>query len=239
MDGRIAYWIETADSFGPETEPTRVVTWDVQTRQKLANRELAGTVLGVDADGIAYVREPGTVTEWDLRADTLRPSDQSWDSSKTWIEQCSQLSDLAQWPFERGYISPDGTRQVFTGPAPGDPSPDCCTTRLRVRPYGPDQLGQSADLVDLPLPEGIPHMTLWHGYSDRGIWSVWWESNATVLLDAFIDGTSYLIRCSANGTACEKVFELGPGNDPEPDQGAFYNPDWKTQWVFARARLSE
>ena len=116
VDGRIAYWVETADSFGPETEPRRVVTWDVLTSQKLATRELDGTVLGVDSDGIAYVRDPGTVVEWDLRADVIEPSDLTWDDSKVMeravlhagrARRSGPSNTATSLPTARGRSSPD------------------------------------------------------------------------------------------------------------------------------------
>ncbi len=212
-----------------------------------------GHLEGIDAAGIGYVRgtsgdaidEGGgvtdsPVTEWDIRADTLEPSDLTWDPSKWSMRaQCSLLPDLRPWRFERGYVSPDGTREVFTGPAPGDTSTDCCTTQLRVRPVGPIESVDPSHVITLPLPEGIPHLTLWHWYSDRGTWGVWWESNETVLLDAVVDGSSYLVRCAVTGGACERVFELGPGRYPPGNQGASYYTPWASEWAFAHAPLTE
>ena len=172
----------------------------------------------------------------DIRADTLEPSDVTWDPSKWSSEQCSLLPGLEQWHLERGYVSPDGKREVFTGPAPGDTSTDCCTTQLRVRPVGPIESIDPSHVITLPLPEGIPHLTLWHWYSDRGTWGVWWESNETVLLDAVVDDSSYLVRCATTGGACERVFELGPGWSGKT---LAYHTDWQPKWAFAHAPLTK
>ena len=73
-------------------------------------------------------------------------------------------------------------------------------------------------------------MRLWDAYSDRGTWGVWWETNETVLLDAVVQGHSYLVRCWATSGACELVFDLGPNSS----SGILYMPDWEQAWAFAR-----
>ena len=77
-------------------------------------------------------------------------------------------------------------------------------------------------------------MRLWNAWSDRGTWGVWWESAETVLLDAIVDGHSYLVRCSTTGGACELVFDLGPNKSRK----VFYQPEWEQDWGFARYPLT-
>ena len=240
-DGRIAYW-----STHPTDETTRVDAWDTETNTSLASRTLAGnedqevtdptwcvvTLLGVDADGIGYLLDEASdpqITRWDIRADTLEPTDLTFDRSMTFSEQFDFGWNATQG-FEAAYVSPDGTREVFTGPASGDSTPDCCSTQIRVRPVGPAESLEPGDVVPLQLPEGIPSMGLWDSYSDRGTWGVWWETNDSVLVDAEVEGNSHLVRCPTNGGECELVFDLGPNSSRD----VLYEPDWEREWGFAR-----
>ena len=235
-DGRLAYWYED-----PEAGSGPVVVWDVVADRELAARKLPGYVLGIDGHGIAYVQGgdgPTSVTAWDVRADTMTATSLTWDPATSLDDPCAALTDLMVWRLESGYVSPDGTRQLFTGPAPGDTSDDCCITRLRVRAVGPIESVGRREVDSLDLPEGIPHETLWHSYSDRGTWGVWWESDDTVLLDAIIDGNSYLVRCPVTGDSCELVFDLGPIRDPALPPGLVYDPAWVSDWAFAHAPLT-
>ena len=214
-DGRIAYW-----STSPSPGTTAFVTWDTETNTELASRTLRGDddmcarrdLLGIDAAGIGYLLNGSSdprkapdaeIVRWDVRTDTIEATDLTYDPSLA-LGQFDVFVGL-----EDAYTSPDGTRELFTGPAPGDPSSDCCTNTLRVRPAGPLDAVNPDDIVTLPLPTGIPAMRLWNAWSDRGTWGVWWESDDTVLLDAIVDKHSYLVRCSATGGTCELVFDLG------------------------------
>ena len=141
------------------------------------------------------------VTRWDVRADTVAPTDLTYDPLKT-LNQFDAFVGL-----DDAYVSPDRTREVFTEPAPGDHPADCCATRLRVRPVA--QSVQPGDIVTLQVPQGIPSMRLWDAGTDRGTWMVWWETNQTVLLDASVDNHSYLVRCSTRNGACQRVLDLG------------------------------
>ena len=239
-DGRIAYW-----STYPEPGTTQFFTWDTETNTALATRTLQGdddmcarrVLLGIDAAGIGYwldgssdpsLAPDSEVVRWDVRADTIEATDLTYDPSLT-LGQFDVFVGL-----EDAYTSPDGTRELFTGPAPGDPSSDCCTNTLRVRPAGPLDSVAPDDIVTLQLPTGVPSMRLWNAWSDRGTWGVWWESAETVLLDAIVDGHSYLVRCSATGGACELVFDLGPNKSRK----VFYQPEWEQDWGFARYPLT-
>ena len=235
-DGRVAFWQDH-----PTEDTTRFVTWDTATYTALASRTVPRNealddrgcrlvLLGVDAAGIGYLLDEASdppVTRWDVRADTVAPTDLTYDPSQTFKQFDAWVG------FEDAYVSPDGTREVFTEPAPGDSPADCCATRLRVRPVA--QPVQPGDIVTLQLPQGIPSMRLWDAWTDRGTWMVWWETNETVLLDAVVDGHSYLVRCSTSGGACERVFDLGPNSS----SGALYSPDWEVDWRFARAPVAE
>ena len=57
----------------------------------------------------------------------------------------------------------------------------------------------------------------------------------TVLLDAIVQGDSYLVRCWATRGACDLVFDLGPISS----SGALYMPDWERAWAFARFPANE
>lgn len=221
-DGRIAYW-----TTNPTSNTTQFVTWDTETGAELASRTLPGRfdgssdrlqMVGIDADGIGYWVDRASdppVTRWDVRADTVAPTDLPFDFSTTFNLQAAPIADL--WVgFEDSYLSPDRTTVVFTSDA-----------RLRVRPVGSNK---PDDVVSLMLPDGIPEMRLWDAYSDRGMWWVWWETNQTVLLDASGDGQSYLVRCSTTDGSCELVFHLGPNSN----RGILYQPDWERDWAFAR-----
>ena len=137
-DGRIASW-ETH----PTNDTTRFDTWDTEANTALGSRTLAGNMdqnvmgqcvlilLGVDAEGIGYLLDEASdpqITRWDIRADTLEPTDLTFDRTMTYGEQFDFAWQVSQG-FEAAYVSPDGTREVFTGPAPGDSTPDCCSTQ--------------------------------------------------------------------------------------------------------------
>ena len=235
LDGRIAYW-ET----NPTPGTTRFVTWDTETNTELASRTVPGThldpgrlqLIGIGADGIAYWVDEATdppVMRWDVRADTVEPTGLTFDFNGIFDDQAAPIPDL-HVGFEDAYVSPDGTSEVFTDPNPGDSSPDCCATQLRVRPAGTLAAVDPSDVITLKLPEGIPSMRLWDAFTDRGMWWVWWESNQTVLLDASLNGHSYLVRCWTTGSPCEFLFELGTNSS----RGVLYMPDWEQDWTFAR-----
>lgn len=108
-----------------------------------------------------------------------------------------------------------------------------------MRPVGDIESVEPRTITTFELPEGIPMGTLWRAYSDRGIWGVWWESDQSVLLDAVIDGQSYLVRCSTTDGECERVFDLGPYTYPPSDQGVLYDPGWQSAWAFARSPITD
>lgn len=239
-DGRIAYWQTSRSS-----DTTTLVMWDTVADRELATRTVSGRfsgtnrlhVIGVDADGIAYWVDESSdtpVMRWDVRADTVEPTDLRYDASKTLGDQTEPLGDL--WVgFEDAYVSPDGTRQVFTDQVPSDSPEDCCVAQLRVRPVGPLGAVEPDSITTLQLPDGILGMRLWDAYSDRGTWGVWWETNETVLLDAIVDGQSSLVRCWADGGTCELVFDLGPN----ASSGILYMPEWEQSWAFGRFPVTE
>ncbi|GAA4403273.1 hypothetical protein GCM10023168_14620 [Fodinibacter luteus] len=235
-DGRIAFWADH-----PTAETTRFVTWDTGTNAPLASRTVPGNtslqgslcridLLGIDAAGIGLVLDEASkapVARWDVRADTVAPTDLTYDPTKR-LNQFDAFKGL-----ESAFVSPDGTREVFTEAAPGDSPAGCCGTQLRVRPNGPSD--QPGDIVTLQLPQGIPSMRLWDARTDRGTWMVWWETTQTVLFDASVDNHSYLVRCSTRNGACERVLDLGRNSN----EGAQYAPDWESDWAFARAPAAE
>lgn len=235
-DGRIAFWEDH-----PSEDATRFVTWDTETNTPLASRTVPGNtrlqgslcrldLLGIDAAGIGHVLDEASetpVTLWDVRANTVATSNLGYDPTKT-LNQFDAFIGL-----EDAFVSPDGTREVFTGPAQGDTPTDCCATQLRVRPIA--QPGQPGDLVTLQLPHGIPSMRLWDARTDRGTWMVWWETNQTVLLDASVDSHSYLLRCSTTDGSCQRVFDLGRNSNED----TLYSPDWEAEWSFGRTPLTE
>ena len=175
------------------------------------------------------------MTRWDVRADTVEPTDLDYDFHPGGFnDQPAPIPDVFVG-FEDAYVSPDGTKEVFTGSAPGDSPRNCCATQLRVRPVGAVGSLEAGEVITMKLPQGIPTMRLWDSHSDRGTWGVWWETNETVLLDAFRQGHSYLVRCSTTSGACEMVFDLGPNTS----KGILYMPDWERDWAFARFPVTE
>jgi len=227
-DGRIALW-----QTGPDRNPT-VVAWDTETNTQLATRALGDWDLlpSVDAEGMGFLVDRtngGPVKRWDIRTGALTTTDLRFDPEKGFEEQDPGLRSL--WArLDDGFVSPDGTREVFTGPAPGDAPTDRCTTELRVRPVGPIEEEAPENISALGLPDGIPHVRLWT-HTDRGTYGVWWETDDTILVDAIIEGQSYLVRCPVDGGDCERVFDLGTSRTT----GLIYLPEWKG-WVFAGLR---
>ena len=77
-----------------------------ETNTALASRTLAGNedqdvtalmcrvlMLGVDADGIGYLLDEASdpqITRWDIRADTIEPTDLTFDWTMTFSEQLTQ-----------------------------------------------------------------------------------------------------------------------------------------------------
>lgn len=242
LDGTLAFWL----TYPAAKTGYSVVVWDLAAKQELATRSLPQEeLLGIDANGVGYLldRSGPSVTEWDVRADILRPSDVTWDPSTPAGEQCSLLPELGRWRLELGFVSPDGTREVFNGPVPGDSPTYCCTDQLRVRRVGPVGTVESDHVTTLSLPEGTPHLNLWRESADYGFWGVWWESDDTVLLDVVIDDISHLVRCPVTGDTCERVLDLGqatPSSGPL-SRGAWhrYAPAWVADWAFARTPLTE
>jgi hypothetical protein len=211
FDGRIAFWWNH-----PTPQTTRYVAWDTETDRELASRDFAGLdagenggprlyVAGIDANGIAYVvdeRSNVDVTRWDVRADTEEPAPGLTSADMTYAAGYGELR-------QDQFVSPDGTKEVFTGRAPGDSPSDCCVTLLRVRPVGSDDPN---DVVRLRLPEGVPRERLWDPVTDEGTLGVWWETNQTVLLESTVEaGSEHLVRCSTTDGSCKLVFELDGG----------------------------
>ena len=242
-DGRFAWW-----QVGDESRDhgIRHVVWDTWRQTELGTHvqqphdesgACAMMLLGIDSNGVAHLLDEGAdpqITRWDVRADTVVPTDLVLDRATTLGEQFD-FSWWASQGFEAAYVSPDGSREVFTGPAAGDSAEDCCLTQLRIRPAATGGAATGAEgVVALRLPDGVPSMALWDGGSDRGTWGVWWENEENVLLDAEIGDHSYLVRCSADVGACERVFDLGSNRS----SGVLYMPDWERQWGFARLPLA-
>jgi hypothetical protein len=239
-DGSIAFW-QTRES----GDATTFVMWDTRSNRELATHTVSGRfgtgnrlqMIGVDAAGIAYWVDQSSETpvmRWDVRADVVEATALPWDSSKTFEDQAAPIPDLFVGLAD-AYVSPDGTREVFTAEAPGDSPVNCCAAQLRVRPTGSLTSVDPADITPLQLPDGIPNMRLWDAYTDRGTWGVWWETNETILLDAVIGGQSHLVRCWASGGSCELVFDLGANSS----SGIVYIPEWQQDWAFGRFPVTE
>ncbi len=166
LDGRIAYWwtYPTADS-------TRVVAWDTETNQKLASRDLPGNdvdggprsyLAGIDADGMAYWVDEGSeipVTRWDVRADTVQPMPDLRSSDMPYPDEGTGEF------FRDQFVSPDGTKEVFTGDAPGDSDSIMPpATQLRVRPVGSED---PSDVVRLRVPESRYNQLLYDNLTQQ------------------------------------------------------------------------
>jgi hypothetical protein len=223
-DGSIVYWQERRSA-----ETTTFVMWDAETNQELATHTVEGRsdrVIGVDADGIAYLlnwsSEPH-IWRWDVRNGVVEPTDLPYDGSKTFGDQADPIPEVWRG-FEDNYVSPDGTREIFTDDVSSDSPAGCCDRQLRVRPLG----SSTADeITTLQLPEGVPGEPLWRAYTDRGA-TAWWETNETILLIAQVDEHATLVRCWATGGACERVFDLGAHAAGYTDP-----PEWYQDWVLA------
>ena len=64
---------------------------------------------------------------------------------------------------------------------------------------------------------------------------MWWESNESVLLTVDGDSQTYLVRCPADGGACQRVIDFG--TLAYPDDGS--HADWANDWGFAQAPASQ
>ncbi len=82
--------------------------------------------------------------------------------------------------FRNQFVSPDGTKEVFTGDAPG-PGHDHALprTELWVRPVGSED---PSDVVRLRVPESRYNQPLYDFETHEGTLGVWWETNETVLV---------------------------------------------------------
>ena len=211
-DGRIAYWWTN-----PTADSTRVVMWDTETNRELASRDLPGDdvdgrprgyLAGIDEDEMAYWVDESSeipVTRWDVRADTVQSMPELTTSDMSYPSGMN--GDFVRDQF----VSPDGTREVFTGDAPGDPDTimPCCRTELRVRPVGSED---PSDIVALQLPENL-NQPLYDDETHQGNLGVWWETNETVLAMVHLRaGPTVLVRCSVTDGACARVFELDPND---------------------------
>ena len=218
IDGRIAYWwtYPTADS-------TRVVTWDTETNRELASRDLPGNdtvepssyLAGIDEDEIAYWVDEDSevpVTRWDIRADTIEPMPDLRPSDLRYLREVTGTF------FQNQFVSPDGTKEMFTGDVMGDtimpPMPE-----IWARPVGSED---PSDVVRLRVPESRFNQPLYDFKTHKGTLGVWWETNETVLVTVLQEsGRTDLMRCSITDGACALVFEL------EPDDSGFID------WSFA------
>lgn len=233
VDGRIVYWIVGTDA--PRSK--RFFTWDVETKSPLASRTVQGgqvELWGIDAAGNGYWQadaSSGPFTRWDVRADQVTATDLTygpWDPPES-------FDGFVPWmPAADPYRSPDGTRVVFTGSVPSDSPSDCCINQVRVRPVGPDDSLDPNDVTTLSFSQLLPPYLNPINLGDSNGHGVWWESNASVLLTILGDSNTYLVRCPADGAACERAADFGTtvpppdGEDPESVEG----------WEFAQAPAS-
>ena len=236
VDGRIAYWVEHQGTPGP----VQFSSWDTETHTALPARTLqpddegwdGRELLGVDAAGSGYwkasLADPH-LTRWDIRANTLHPTDLTYDT----MQGIEQSDGLLPWMHrEDKYRSPDGTREVFTHPPAAEV---CCNFRMRVRPVGQGEAAEAKDEVTLSLPTGVPKVPLPWSDDNRDAYWVWWEADDSVLLTVDGDSNTYLVRCSPAGGICERVVDLGT-DTPQTDGAPL---DWEADWGFARAPLSD
>ena len=231
VDGRIAYWVVGTDA--PNTK--QFFTWDTKTKSALASRTVQGgqvELWGIDAAGSAYWQEyarySSPYTRWDVRADTVTATDLTygpWDPPESFDGFVPWMSS------EDPYRSPDGTKVVFTGSVPSDSPSDCCINQVRVRPVGPDDTLDPHGITTLSISQRLPPYIHPIYLGDSNEYGVWWESNDSVLLTVDGDSNTYLVRCPADGGACERAADLGTTASP-PDGS---NAQWVEGWVFAQA----
>ncbi|GAA6526284.1 hypothetical protein [Intrasporangium sp. DVR] len=244
-DGRFASW-EATSMRGRDS--TRFVVWDTTTNEQVAARDVPGRygvtpgdgpyLLGVGSDGIAYwlreVADP-QVTRWDVRADTVRPTDVTYDSALPLYPQLAALGEV--WlGLDENVLSPDGTRRAFTATTPQDP-PGCCARRLRVGPLRPVESMELSDITTLQLPEGIPHKPLFSSSIDYGTPFVWWETDDSLLLEAVVEGRSHLVRCATTDGACERVVDLGRSPWRFGGEAPDRPNSWRDDWIFPGSEL--
>ena len=230
VDGRIAFWQRRG------LDTTTFVTWDVAANRELATHTVSGSfdfgnrlqMLGIDAEGIAYWVDQSSdspVWRWNVHTGVVGPLDMEWNFSRTFEDQAEPIPRVF-FGTEDSYVSPDGTREIFTESLPSDSPQDCCAARLRVRSVG----NPHSSITTLQLPEGVPGQPLWNPYTDRGA-QAWWETDDTVLLVAVVESRSYLVRCWATGGACERVVDLGPHS------ADILPAEWEADWSFAEFPL--
>ncbi|GAA4398840.1 hypothetical protein GCM10023168_05320 [Fodinibacter luteus] len=234
VDGRIAYWVVGTNA--PRTK--QFFTWDTQTKSALASRTVQGSQVelwGIDAAGNGYWQadaNSGPFTRWDVRADKITATDLSYD--EPWAAP-EVFDGFVPWMHpEFAYRSPDGTKTVITDSVPREnPTQGVLGDwRLRVRRVGPDDSVAPEDVTTLAVSKEFPQDARFA----LGDGLVWWESNDSVLFTIDSDLRTYLLRCSANGDACQRVTDLGPWNT----QTHPYTPNWENgAWQFARAPVSQ
>ena len=219
LDGRIAYWwtYPTADS-------TRVVTWDTETNRELASRDLPGSARrrrpaelpGGNRRG--RDRLLGGRGQRDPRDPVGRPRRHRGADARPEVVRPALFRRGNRQFFQNQFVSPDGTKELFTPDAPGDkiipPLPE-----IWVRPVGSED---PSDVVRLRVPESRYNQPLYDFKTHKGTQGVWWETNETVLVTVLQESVrTDLMRCSVTDGACALVFEL------EPDDSGFID------WSFA------
>ena len=151
------------------------------------------------------------------------------------LERPVRLPDL--WVgFEDAYVSPDGTREVFTGPAPGDSPRDCCADPAPGAPGRAARIGRARRHHHAAAARGDPqHAPVGRLLRPGHVVGVVGDQRHRAAGRGRRAGHSYLVRCSTTGGACELVFDLGPNSS----KGILYMPDWERDWAFARFPVSE
>ena len=218
VDGRIAYWVEHQGtralwSSSPGT-PRRTPRCPHASLQRGADGWDGLELLGVDAAGSGYWKASLSdpyLTRWDVRADTIHPTDLAYDT----MQAPEEVDGFFPWMHWRTSTAPR------TAPRRSSPTPSRGTRRLTAASTscGCDRSGRTIRSIPRTSsrcrsPKPTP-ATRFPWAKVDGYW-MWWESNESVLLTLDGDVHTYLVRCSTTGGSCQRVVDLGT-DTPERD----------------------
>ena len=105
-----------------------------------------------------------------------------------------------------------------------------------MRQAGPHESLDPEDVTTLALSQRFLDEGGFALGEGNGYWT-WWESNKSVLLTIDGDSHTYLLRCPADGAACQRVADLGPRTTQSDSSQSHHG--WARNWGFSRAPASQ